>query len=499
MAFLTDILIALGLEILLLAVLLLCRRRRLAPIPVRLPSLAILIWLIVSILPTQLVSPALRPWVDIALVLSRSYALLQLLVWAALELPSALSWWPRPAKILRDLGMLLVAAVITVVVIQDQARINVVGLVTTSAILTAVIGLAAQESLKDFFSGIVLQIDSPFQEGDFIAAGDGIEGWVVSLTLMSTRLQHVHGAFITMPNSRMWGTEIRRFGPRGPIAREIHLNLTLSHPPEQATALLLQVARQHPLVLKEPEPSAFVYAYADHAITYELEVWQEDPTDNGFDVLRGQLLAQIWYALERDGKTLPYPVREQRWLPRPAESDDSVGYGVAARLELLHRNALFEHLSHSQLEAIAPLTRCVRFAEGEAVVFEGDEGDALFQVVSGRVEVIKQMEGGVSKPVAQLGVGAIFGEMSVFSDEPRSATVRSLQESVLLEVERDDLRPLLEGNPKLVASLAELIGERRAHLSSLSLEVKQAQTNQLLQTMQQMFSTLTSGDPSERR
>jgi hypothetical protein len=44
-----------------------------------------------------------------------------------------------------------------------------------------------------------------------------------------------------------------------------------------------------------------------------------------------------------------------------------------------------------------------------------------------------------------------------------------------------------------------LIGERRAHLSSLSQEVKQAQTNQLLQTMQQMFSTLTSGDPSERR
>ncbi len=499
MAFLTDILIALGLEILLLAVLLLCRKRRLAPIPVRLPSLAILVWLIASILPAALITPTIRPWVEAALLLSRSYALLQLIVWATLELPSVLPWWPRPAKILRDLAMLLVAAAITVVVVQEQARINVVGLVTTSAILTAVIGLAAQESLKDFFAGIVLQIDSPFQEGDFITAGEGIEGWVVSLTLMSTRLRHVHGAFITMPNSRMWGTEIRRFGPTGPIAREIHLKLTLTHPPEQATALLIQVARQNPLVLKEPEPSAFVYAYADHAITYELEVWQEDPTDSGFDVLRGQLLAQIWYALKRDGKSLPYPVREQRWSPRPVEDDDPAGYDVPSRLELLQKNVLFEHLRRSQLEAIAPLTRCIRFAQGEAVVIEGDQGDALFQVVSGGVEVIKQMGEGVHKPVAQLGVGAIFGEMSVFSDEPRSATVRSLQESVLLEVERDDLRPLLEGNPKLVASLAELIGERRAHLNSLSKEVKQAQTNQLLQTMQQMFSTLTSGDPSDRR
>lgn len=501
MDLLPRILIAIGLEILLLAVRLLCRKRRLALIPIRLPSVAILVWLIFSTLPAALLSPAIRPWMEAALVLSRSYALLQLIVWATLELPSVLPWWPRPAKILRDLAMLLVAAAITVVVVQEQARINVVGLVTTSAILTAVIGLAAQESLKDFFAGIVLQIDSPFQEGDFITAGEGIEGWVVSLTVMSTRLRHVHGALITMPNSRMWGTEIRRFGPRGPIAREIHLNLALSHPPEQATALLMQVARRHPLVLQEPEPSAFVYSYADHSITYELEVWQEDPTDNGFDVLRGQLLSQIWYALKRDGKTLPYPVREQRWLlpSDEIEVDDPAGYDVAARLKLLTQNALFGHLSHDQLEAIAPLTRCIRFAEGEAVIIEGDEGDALFQVVSGRVQVLKQLEGGISKPVAQLGPGAIFGEMSVFSEEPRSATVRSLQESVLLEVERDDLRPLLEGNPTLVATLAELIGERRAQLSSLSSEVRKAQTHQLLQTMQQMFSALTSGDPSERR
>jgi small-conductance mechanosensitive channel/CRP-like cAMP-binding protein len=491
MATISNILIALGLVVLLLGLRLICRRCRIAPIPVQLPALAILLWLIISSLPSALVSPSSRPWLQSTLQLSQGYALLQLITWAGLELPGFLPWWPRPAKILRDLAMLVIAGAITIAVLQQQARINVVGLVTTSAILTAVIGLAAQESLKDLFAGIVLQVDSPFQEGDYIDVGDNVNGRVVSLTLMSTRVRHVHGALITLPNSRIWGTNIRRFSARGPIAREIHLNLATSFPPEKAIQLLLHLARQHPLVLRHPEPEAFVFAYADHAITYELEVWQEDPTDSGFDVLRGQLLSQIWYALERVGMTLPHPIRELRSQSLPEAVDDPAGVDLASRLNLLRENILFGHLSADQLDQVAPLTRCIRFAQGEAVIVEGEAGDTMFQVVSGALEVQKLIDGKLTV-VAKLGPGAIFGEMSVFNNEPRSATVRVQQECVLLEVERDDLRPVLEGNPQLVEQLAKLISERRAQLSDLNQERQQAQGNQLLLQMRQMFSILTS-------
>jgi small-conductance mechanosensitive channel/CRP-like cAMP-binding protein len=496
MSILDNILLALGLELSLLAVRFVCRKRRLAAIPLRVPTLAILTWLAIRSLPAEFLTPELRPWLETVLLLIRFYAILELVVWLTLDFPSALPWWPRPAKILRDLGMLMVAAFITVVVLQEQAKINVVGLVTTSAILTAVIGLAAQESLKDFFAGIVLQIDSPFQEGDFITSGDGIEGWVVSLTLMSTRLQHVHGALITLPNSRLWNadTEILRFGPRGPIAREIHVNLDMMLPPERATEILIRVARSNPLVLKTPEPTAFVYAYSDHAITYELEVWHEDPTDNGLDILRGQLLAQIWYALERHGSKLPYPVRALRPLRQPVSSKDAAGYDTQARMDLLAQNVLFSHLSAEQLQQVAPLTRCVRFAAGEAVVIEGEEGDILYQLVEGRIEVTKLFEGGLERKVAELEPGAIFGEMSVFRGEPRSATVRTLQECVLMEVEREDLRVLLEGNPRLVERLAELVSDRRASLSDLSREKKEAHVNQLVQQMLKIFSGLTGAE-----
>jgi CRP-like cAMP-binding protein len=134
---------------------------------------------------------------------------------------------------------------------------------------------------------------------------------------------------------------------------------------------------------------------------------------------------------------------------------------------------------------------------GESVIVEGDRGDSLYQLVRGTVEVIKRMEDGQPKKVAQLGVGAIFGEMSVFSDQPRSASVRTLEESVLLEVEREDIRPVFEGNPRLVEELAQLVGERRAQLTNLSQEVKEAEVNHLIHQMLKIFTNLTGMDSDD--
>jgi CRP-like cAMP-binding protein len=359
-------------------------------------------------------------------------------------------------------------------------------------VLTAVVGLAAQEALKDFFAGILLQLESPFREGDYIELGENVNGWVISSSLMSTRIQHVHGALINTPNSKVWEANIRRWAPQGPLAREIQLTLDRNFPPAQATALLLEAARNHPLVLAEPAPEAFIYAYADHGITYKLEVWQQDPTDSGLDVLRGQLLAQIWYALERIGQRAPYPVREVQ--PRRAKSsqeNDPASMDSAALLKLIKRNVLFKSMEPSALEKIAPLTRCLRYAPGESVVCEGDEGNCLYQVVSGRLEVFKKMEDGSSIKVAELGEDTVLGEMSVFNNEPSSATVRAITECLLLQIERNDLKPVLEGNPVLLEEMAQLVSERMAELHNFSQADRDRQNNQLLTQMRNLFASFT--------
>jgi small-conductance mechanosensitive channel/CRP-like cAMP-binding protein len=477
----------LGLVAVLLALRLLTVRARLAPIPLQLPALAILLWVIHANLPTALSAGEGQRWFDLGLQLSRSYAALRLLFWLGLELPAPMRWWPHPPKILRDLIALAIAAVVTLVELQQVAKINVVGLVTTSAILTAVIGLAAQEALKDLFAGIMLRLDCPFVEGDYLELDENLNGWVDSLSLLSTRLRHVHGAMITLPNSMMWQKHMRRFSPSGPIARELHIHLDRELPPDQATELLLKVAEHSPLVLSQPAPKAIAYAYHDYAITYELEVWQEDPTDSGFDELRGELLSRIWYALERIGQRVPYPVQEFRRRQSASPPEQTTDYNLEERIAILRRCALFHHLNDAQLTELAALTRCIRFGEGERIVAEQEPGEVLYQIVTGRVAVIKAFEGGEQREVARLSAPSFFGEMSVFNGEPRSATVQAVEPCVLLEVERSDLRPLLENNPAVVEKLARIVAERRAELLKLTPETKAREGYDLLEQMRRLF------------
>jgi small-conductance mechanosensitive channel len=478
---------ALGLVVLLIALWLICRRTKLAPVPLRLPGLAILIWIVHASLPASIAASENKLWLDLTLHLGQSYAALQLVFWLTLELPAPISWWPHPPKILRDLGALTIGAALTLIVLQRAADINVVGLVTTSAILTAVIGLAAQEALKDLFAGIMLRVDSPFEEGDYLELGDDVNGWVVSLTLLSTRLRHVHGALITLPNSMMWQKNMRRFSPKGPIARELHINLDRELPPNQATELLLKVAESCPSVLKNPAPEAIVYAYHDYANTYELEVWQEDPTDLGYDELRGEVLSQIWYALERIEQRVPYPITEFKRRLGSSGPESPVKYDLQDRIAILAKSPLFGQLTESQLGGISKLTRCIRFGQGERIIVEGDEGNTLYQIVSGEVAVIKKMQDGELRELARLSAPAIVGEMSVFNEEPRSATIEALGSCVVLEVERDDLRPLLQNEPKVLEMLAAVISQRRAELLKLSSETKLQQEGSLLSKMRMMF------------
>jgi CRP-like cAMP-binding protein len=356
-------------------------------------------------------------------------------------------------------------------------------------VLTAVIGLAAQETLKDLFAGITLRLDNPFREGDWIELGD-YKGYVVSLTLMNTLLRGLDGALQVLPNSKVASDVLLRFCPDDPVGNRFSLGLDYSFPPAQARGLLLQVIRQHPLVLRNHESRVWVGAYADSSITYELMVWQLGAGDASRYQLRSELLEQFWYALQRAGQSIPYPVRELRRKPSADVENDASLASLEQRQRLLRSNQLFAVLGEQQVTTLASLSLTRQFGPGETIVREGDAGDSLYQLVQGRVEVLKASPDGPETSVACLGPGEIFGEMSLYLDAPRSATVRSLEECQLLEVSRAALQPLLANDDALLEQLAGLVKARRAQLQRLEDEATPLQDNQLFDRMRQLFSSL---------
>jgi predicted acylesterase/phospholipase RssA/CRP-like cAMP-binding protein len=108
----------------------------------------------------------------------------------------------------------------------------------------------------------------------------------------------------------------------------------------------------------------------------------------------------------------------------------------------------------------------VHVRAGELVLRQGDRGDGLFLVVSGRLRV-SLAAGGAERVLQDLGRGAIVGEMALLSDRPRSATVRAVRDSDLLLLRAFSFKSLAERNPGLLAEMARLLVDRLVSVDRL--------------------------------
>jgi small-conductance mechanosensitive channel/CRP-like cAMP-binding protein len=464
-----------------------CRRRGLPDPPLRLPLLAILAWGLLATLPPGGLPPSQRLWLALAEELLPVLAAIRLLIWLTLELPGGLRWWRQPPELLVQLLTLGGSALATVVILRQAARLDVLSLLTTSAVLTAVVGLASQEALKDLISGLELQLSEDFHVGDWIELASGQNGVVTSISWRDCGLRTLDDGLLVVPNSKITADVLLNRSHFGRCAQRIKVGLDYSFPPARAQRLLAAVAAQHPDVLAEPAPRVRLSSFDDSAITYEIQVWNRVAGISQLD-LRSALLSQIWYALRREGQSIPFPVRqvEPRRPSQPLDLDTPVtlesGEPILAR-------GLFANLKEEQQRLLLETSPSPCFGPGEVIVREGAEGESLYVVLAGRVEVSKDLDG---QPVVvrQLGVGEVFGEMTLFLDAPRSATVRAVEECRLLRVGRAAVRSLLEGDPTLLERLATLVAARRAELEQLSLEEQRAEKRGLLLTMRQLFSAL---------
>ena len=199
----------------------LMQRQRLPPPPWRLPAAALILQLLGDPLARLLQPGAAQSLLLLLDGLVATYALLVLVSWGLLQLPPALGLTRTMPQILRDLLVLGAAALLTLLSLQ-QAGVNLVGLVTTSAVLTAVIGLAAQETLKDLFGGLSMQIGSAFAVGDWVDLGEQ-RGSVESITLMNTVLRNLEGAEIVIPNSKVAAAAARRYRTGQPVGHRFSL------------------------------------------------------------------------------------------------------------------------------------------------------------------------------------------------------------------------------------------------------------------------------------
>lgn len=158
-------------------------------------------------------------------------------------------------------------------------------------------------------------------------------------------------------------------------------------------------------------------------------------------------------------------------------------------IALLQQIPLFAGLPGEQLRALARGMNRRRYAKGQTILQQGEEGDSLFIIVSGRVRIYTQSAEGHELSVWICDKGDFFGEMALLSGEPRSACAKAMQTTDVLVLHRQAFRQFLLSTPQAAIHIIEILSMRLRHTTEsagglMSLSVTQRVARTLLQLVE---------------
>jgi len=364
-------------------------------------------------------------------------------------------------ELLRLLLLFSGLAVAGIIFLRTVIGINVVALVAIPTAATAVIGFALQDTLKRFFAGIML--------GKLVRVGDWVRlagqvGRVVKVDLGHVTILTPTDDLVMIPNNLVAQQEILNYNkPTTRHARTVLVDASYATPPLQVQTVLVETAKAVPGVLHEPAPQAFVAAYKDSSIQYRLTFWGKDYGYAG--VIEGQVLSYIWYAFQRHSIEIPFPQRTIHITK--AEDEHQVMAAKRERiLGALSRIDFLSVLSPEELETVAQQAAVRVYLPGEAVVRQGDAGAEFFIILEGTADV-RRGEGGKAATVATLHPMQFFGEMSLLTGEPRSATIVAQTKLEVVVVTKAVLERPIMGNPLLAERIGTVLAERKSGLAAV--------------------------------
>jgi len=186
-------------------------------------------------------------------------------------------------------------------------NININGWLASAGVLGIVLGLAAKDTVANFFAGIFLMADSPFKEGDYILLDTGERGYVKSMGIRSTRIMTRDDIEITIPNSVIASSKIvNESGGPAEIERvRITLQVAYGSDIDNVKELLKSIAVENSNVMDDPEPRVRFREFADSGLKLQLLFWIYKPEIRGRTV--DQVNTDIYKQFAQNNISIPYP------------------------------------------------------------------------------------------------------------------------------------------------------------------------------------------------
>lgn len=401
----------------------------------------------------------------------------------------------RAPRIIQDIGQTVVWVVAALATLR-AAGMEPGSLLTTSALLTAVLGLSLQDTLGNVFAGLSIQAEQPFAVGDWIQLEDDERGAgrVVEVNWRATKLVTHDAVELIIPNATLAKATIRNHSrPTRSSRRTVLVSGPYAAPPDKVRQVLMEAVEGAPGLAKVPPPIILTRDFADSGITYACRFWVDDFARR-YEI-EGALRDRIWYTFKRAGIDVPFPTRSVSVTEITAESEQrSRDDAMKTRRKVLENVDFLRALPGTALDNLARESVSQPFGREELIVRQGEVGEDLFVIESGQVSVVFEERDRSMLEVSRLGPGSFFGEMSLVTGEVRGASVRALEPTNLIVVNKASIEPILKAHPTLAETISEILAARKAAIASSvtnrgpASPTSKPESTELLSRIRQFFS-----------
>ncbi|HMF69426.1 MAG TPA: mechanosensitive ion channel family protein [Phyllobacterium sp.] len=200
----------------------------------------------------------------------------------------------------------------------SEAGINLSSLALVAGGLSLGIGFGMQAIVSNFVSGLILLAERPFKVGDWIETG-GVGGIVKKISVRATEVETFQRQSLIIPNSSFINGSVGNWTHRNKLGR-VDIPIGVSHKvdPRRVHAILMEIARSHPLVLKNPEPFVAFSAISESVMQFEIRVHLADLSNSG--TVQNEIRFTLIDRFAEEGIEIPYPQRDVNLHLEDAES-----------------------------------------------------------------------------------------------------------------------------------------------------------------------------------
>ncbi|MEO1652816.1 MAG: mechanosensitive ion channel family protein [Bacteroidota bacterium] len=359
---------------------------------------------------------------------------------------------PQVPKLLRQISDILVYLIALTIVIALIFPHLLGGFLTTVGTSGAIGAFLAQEPIKQAFTALSLNINKVIKKGDIVEI-NGQVGTVNEIGWKSLRMLTPDNNLLSVPNTTLTNSIYLNHSRPEPF-RVIKINVIVraQATPYRVTYLLRRAAMSSQYVNGEPKINLIDIMSTRANYLVEVFSGHEDPDD-----VKGEVLSAIWYTLRREGL-------------HPTQSREAVKDPVERAKRLLNKIPVFAAFTDDEDEELARNSKWERYGWPERLVIQGEEESSLFMVEKGNLEVLIRQEDGTDLKVHEFKKNDIFGEMSLLTGKPRSATVRALNEVLVCKISKEDIQPILAKRRAILEELSHMLAEKEVQNRQLSEE-----------------------------